>query len=34
MVTHLIRISKKGFYSDFFSENKSNLKKHGKVFEV
>ena len=27
MVTDLIRISKKGFYSDFFKENKSNLKK-------
>ena len=27
MVTNLIRISKKGFYSDFFKENKSNLKK-------
>ena len=27
MVTDLIRISKKSFYSDFFIENKSNLKK-------
>ena len=27
MVTDLIRISKKGFYSNFFIENKSNLKK-------
>ena len=27
MVTDLICISKKSFYSDFFSENKSNLKK-------
>ena len=27
MVTDLIRISKSGFYSDFFIENKSNLKK-------
>ena len=27
MLTDLIRLSKKGFYSDFFKENKSNLKK-------
>ena len=27
MGSNLIRISKKGFYADFFSENKSNLKK-------
>ena len=27
MVTDLIRVSKKGFYSEFFSDNKSNLKK-------
>ena len=27
MVTNLIRFSKKRFYSDFFKENKSNLKK-------
>ena len=35
MVTALIRTSKKDYYTNYFTENKSNLKKkHGKALEV
>ena len=33
MVTMLIRVSKKDYYTKYFTENNTNLKKHGKVFE-